>query len=161
MFRLYGAGVRLDLDERWLVFSWGRREDRAVNGGGQLAVPPECCVSIAGRPAGLDGTGLDGTGPDGSLCLAFRFRLPAGASGGGDVVGAEIVVGANRAEQAWQFARWFAREYGVEDLSASWWDAGPSDAERDGSRDWLSAPVSPTTRLLFRSVLTRLTVADS
>lgn len=100
-FQLQGAGVRLDHDQGWLVFTWGR----AGSTDGQLAVPPECCVGIAGRPAGHDG----------GLCLAFRFR-PAGA-GGPDLVDAEIVVGADRAEEAWRFARWFARTYRVRDLS--------------------------------------------
>ncbi|QOV37710.1 hypothetical protein IM697_04610 [Streptomyces ferrugineus] len=144
-FQLRGAGTRLDLDRGWLVVTWGRA-DRPL---GQLAVPPGCCVSIRGRSVA----------PEGSLCLAFRFR-PAGESGA-DVT-AEIVVGPAGAERAWQFALEFAREYGVQDLSASWWDVQPSAAEREESgRDWLSAPVSPETHVLFRTVMARLTVADT
>ncbi|MFH8441274.1 hypothetical protein ACH4D3_08600 [Streptomyces sp. NPDC018026] len=149
-FRLRGDGVRLDFDgRRWLVFSWSRRDGSAGGVGGRLYMEPECCLSIAGR--------LDGH--DGSLRLAFRFR-PAGASTG-DLV-AEIVVGADQAEPAWQFAQWFAHTYRVQDVSASWWDdAEPSAVEREESRDWLGSPVSPVTRDLFRSVMARLTVADS
>ncbi|KUN97557.1 hypothetical protein AQJ67_29500 [Streptomyces caeruleatus] len=54
------------------------------------------------------------------------------------------------------------REYGVQDLSASWWDLEPSTAEREeADRDWLTAPVSPATRVLLRSVMARLTAADT
>lgn len=149
-FRLHGDGVRLDHDgRRWLVFSWSRRDGVADGDLGRLYVEPACCRSLAGRLSDHDG----------SLRLTFRFR-PSGA-GAGDVV-AEIVVGADQAESAWRFAQWFARTYRVEDVSASWWDdAEPSAGEREESRDWLSAPVSPATRDLFRSVMARLTVADS
>ncbi|MET7319640.1 hypothetical protein [Streptomyces sp. NPDC005549] len=149
-FRLPGDGVRLDFDgRRWLVFSWSPRDGGAGGVGGRLCVEPESCLSVAGRLSG----------PDGGLRLAFRFR-PAGTRAG-DLV-AEIVVGPDQAEPAWQFVQWFAYTYRVEDVSASWWDdAGPSAVEREESRDWLSAPVSPATRDLFRSVMARLTVADS
>jgi hypothetical protein len=149
-FRLQGDGVRLDFDgRRWLVFSWSHRDTGAGGADSRLFVEPECCVSIAGRVSG----------PGADLRLTFRFR-PAGASPG-DLV-AEIVVGAEQAEPAWQFAQWFAHTYRVDDVSASWWDdAEPSAVEREESRDWLSAPVSPATRDLFRSVMARLTVADS
>ncbi|GHH07375.1 hypothetical protein [Streptomyces lanatus] len=143
-FQLHGVGVRLDHDQGWLILTWGR-----AGAQGQLAMPPEHCVSIRARPEGHEG----------GLRLAFRFR-PAG--GAGADVAADFVVGPDRAERAWQFALWFAREYGVKDLSASWWDVEPSAAEREeGDRDWLSAPVSPATRVLFRSVMARLTVADT
>ncbi|MFB7650553.1 MULTISPECIES: hypothetical protein [unclassified Streptomyces] len=148
--RLQGDGVRLDFDgRRWLVFSWSRRDGSAGGVGGRLYMEPESCRSVAGRLSGHDG----------SLRLTFRFR-PTGVSVG-DVV-AEIVVGAHQVDSAWQFAQWFAHTYRVEDVSASWWDdAEPSAVEREESRDWLSAPVSPATRNLFRSVMARLTVADS
>ncbi|NEV87021.1 hypothetical protein GUR47_10155 [Streptomyces tendae] len=150
-FRLQGDGVRLDFDgRRWLVFSWSRRDGVAGGVGGRLYVEPACCLSVAGRLSDQDG----------SLRLTFRFR-PSGVSAG-DVV-AELVVGADQAEPAWQFTQWFAHTYRVEDVSASWWDddAEPSAGERERSRDWLGAPVSPATRDLFRSVMARLTVADS
>ncbi|MET9829668.1 hypothetical protein ABZ078_10190 [Streptomyces sp. NPDC006385] len=148
-FRLQGADARLDFNKRWLVFSWGHWDDYAGSSGGQLFLPPERCVSIAGRLSG----------PDGSLCLAFRFRPTE--VGGGDIV-AEIVFGPDWADRAWRFAEWFAHEYRVEGVSAPGRDAEPSAAEReDAARDWLSAPVSPTTRALFRSVMARLPVADS
>ncbi|MFE9703549.1 hypothetical protein [Streptomyces sp. NPDC005930] len=148
-FGLRGDGVRLDFDgRRWLVFSWGRRDDGASGVGGRLYVEPESCRSLTGRLSARDG----------SLRLTFRFR-PAGVCTGDAV--AEIVVGADRAEPAWQFAQWFAHTYRVEDVSASWWDAEPSAAEREESADWLSAPVSPQTRSLFRSVMARLPVTDA
>ncbi|MFG2315476.1 hypothetical protein [Streptomyces tendae] len=153
-FRLRGDGVRLDFDgRRWLVFSWSRRDGAAggVAGGvgGRLYVEPASCLSVAGRLSDHDG----------SLRLTFRFR-PSGVSVGD--VAAEIVVGADQAEPAWQFVQWFAHTYRVEDVSASWWDdAEPSAGEPERSRDWLSAPVSPATRDLFRSVMARLTVADA
>ncbi|MFF7164199.1 hypothetical protein ACFZBP_23055 [Streptomyces sp. NPDC008086] len=144
-FQVRGAGVRLDHDRGWLVFTWGT----AGGVDAQLAMPPERCVGIRGRSAG------HGT----SLRLGFRFR-PSGESE--PEVAAEIVVGPDGAERAWQFAQWFADQYGVQELSASWWDLEPSTAEREkADRDWLTAPVSPATRVLLRSVMARLTAADT
>lgn len=145
---LQGRDARIDVDGPWLVFSWWRRRgDHAAGHGGRLYMPSEWCVSVRGRLSARDG----------GLRLAFRFR-PAGTSGGDAV--AEIVVDADRAEAAWRSAEWFAHEYRVEDLSASWRDTEPAAAEREEARDWLSAPVPPTTQSLFRSVMARLTAAD-
>ncbi|AZM60124.1 MULTISPECIES: hypothetical protein [unclassified Streptomyces] len=146
---LHGTGARIDFDGPWLVFSWWRRRSEPVSAhGGRLYLPPEWCVSVRGRLSAGDG----------GLRLAFRFR-PGGATRGADVV-AEIVVDADRAAAAWRSAEWFAREYRVADLSASWQDTEPAAAEREEAGDWLSAPVPPTTQALFRSVMARLTAAD-
>jgi hypothetical protein len=145
-FQLLGAGVRLEFTGRWLLFHWGGRWDEYVGSDGRLCVPPERCVSITGRQSA-----------HGSLCLVFRFR-PTGVSGGGEVV-AEITVGPDQAEPAWQFTEWLAHRYAIEDVSRTRWDAEPH-AEREDDQDWLSAPVSPTTTTLFHSVMARLSGTD-